>query len=96
MTSRAYDLPTRTDQPPGAPARSRVLVAAPPGATAAGVTAAFGPWALAPLVGWDVAAPTYLGWTWSTIWHPDADHTARQAVREDPAAPPPTRSSPAP
>jgi len=54
------------------------------GATAAAIAAAFGPWALAPLVGWDAAALTYMAWTWGTVWHLDAAHTARQAVGEDP------------
>jgi uncharacterized membrane protein len=61
-----------------------VLVATAAGAGAAGLIWALGPWALAPLVGWDVAALTYLAWTWSTVWHLDAEYTARQAVREDP------------
>jgi len=37
-----------------------------------------------PLVGWDLATLTYLAWTWSTVWPLDAEHTARQTVREDP------------
>jgi len=61
-----------------------VLVAAAAGAVAAGLLGALGPWALVPLVGWDVAALTYLAWTWGAVWHLDAEHTARQAVREDP------------
>src|SRR6266487_4384218 len=84
MTSRVQDLPTQADQRRGASARSRVLVAAAAGAVAAGLLGALGPWALVPLVGWDVAALTYLAWTWGAVWHLDAEHTARQAVREDP------------
>jgi uncharacterized membrane protein len=61
-----------------------VLVAAAAGAGAAALLGALGPWELVPPVGWDVAALTYLAWTWLAVWHLDAEHTARQAVREDP------------
>jgi uncharacterized membrane protein len=84
MTSRAHDLPTQAGQRRGASARFRVLVAAAAGTAAAGLLGAIGPWELVPLVGWDVAALTYLVWTWSTVWHLDAEHTARLAIREDP------------
>jgi uncharacterized membrane protein len=84
MTSGARDLPSRAGRRPGASARSRVLVAAAAGAVVAGLAGSFGPLALAPLAGWDVAALTYLVWTWRTVWHLDAEHTARQALREDP------------
>jgi uncharacterized membrane protein len=50
----------------------------------AGLAGAFGPWELAPLLGWDTAALTYVAWMWSTVWHLDAERTARQAVAEDP------------
>ncbi|GAB3146535.1 DUF1345 domain-containing protein [Micromonospora sonneratiae] len=39
---------------------------------------------LAPLVGWDVAALTYLTWAWAAIWPMDPKSTARLAVREEP------------
>lgn len=42
-------------------------------------------WYLAPLVAWDVAAITYLGWMWTTL-HGLADHeTDDFALREDPS-----------
>lgn len=84
-SSRAQDLSAgRAGGRPGASARARVIVAVVAGAAAAALAAAFGPWALAPLVGWDAAALTYMAWTWGTVWHLDAAHTARQAVAEDP------------
>jgi len=83
--SRARDLPAgAAGRQPGASARSRVLVAAAAGAGAAALVGALGPWELIPLVGWNIAALTYVGWMWSTVWHLDAEQTARQAVREDP------------
>ena len=39
---------------------------------------------LGPLIGWDVAAITYVASTWFTMAHADADETARRAVRVDP------------
>jgi uncharacterized membrane protein len=51
----------------------------------AGIAASFlGPWALAALVGWDVAAIIFLAWVWLTVWPMDADLTGRYAHREDP------------
>ena len=39
---------------------------------------------LGPLVGWDLAAATYVTWTWIMMSDADATETARLAVREDP------------
>ncbi|MDT4994589.1 MAG: hypothetical protein QOH97_4481 [Actinoplanes sp.] len=39
---------------------------------------------LGPLLGWDVAAATYITWTWITMSRADAATTARRAVCEDP------------
>ena len=84
-TSKARDLPAgQTGERRGASARSRFLVAAIAGAVVAGVAGAFGLWELAPLLGWDTAALTYLAWTYATVSHLDSEHTARQAVAEDP------------
>ena len=44
-----------------------------------------GPWALAALVGWDVAAIIFLAWVWLTVWPMDAGTTGRYAHREDPS-----------
>lgn len=56
----------------------------PPGSWWPRWAGAFGPWELAPLVGWDAAALTYLVWTWGAVWHLDAARTASEAVAEDP------------
>jgi uncharacterized membrane protein len=84
MASGVRDLPAQTGRARGASARSRVLVALAVGVTAAVLFGVVGPWALIPLVGWDTAALTYLIWAWGTVWRLDAEHTAHQAVREDP------------
>jgi uncharacterized membrane protein len=84
-TSRAQDL--RAGKAGGRPrvsARARVLVAAVGGAVVAALAGTFGLWELAPLVGWDTAALTYLAWTWGTVWRLDAAHTASEALAEDP------------
>ncbi|WDZ82479.1 DUF1345 domain-containing protein [Micromonospora cathayae] len=39
---------------------------------------------LAPLVGWDAAALTYLVLAWRALWPMDAERTARLAIHEDP------------
>jgi uncharacterized membrane protein len=84
-SSGARDLPAdRSGGRRGASARSRVIAAAVAGAAVAGLVGAFAPWELAPLMGWDAAALVYVAWTWSTVWHLDAAHTAGQAVAEDP------------
>jgi uncharacterized membrane protein len=54
------------------------------GAVAAAVSTLVLRWELAPLVGWDVAAMTFVSWIWSSIWKFDARQTARHAEREDP------------
>jgi uncharacterized membrane protein len=84
-TSRAQDLPAgQAGGRPRVSARARVLVAATAGAVVAALAGAFGPWELAPLVGWDAAVLTYLAWTWGTVWHLDAEQTAAESVAEDP------------
>ncbi|WP_229402053.1 DUF1345 domain-containing protein [Micromonospora okii] len=49
-----------------------------------GLVAAVGPPRLAPLVGWDAAALSWLVLVWRTLWPLDAGGTARLAGREDP------------
>jgi uncharacterized membrane protein len=84
-SSGAQDLPAdRSGGRRGASARSRVVAAAVAGAAVAGLVGVFAPWELAPLTGWDAAALVYVAWTWGSVWHLDAAHTARQAVAEDP------------
>lgn len=54
------------------------------GICAAAVAAVTG-WApLAPLIGWDVAALTYLAWTWHRVGRLDAHATEKHATRVDP------------
>ena len=78
-----------TDEPDNSPARMRdfalgqVVVSAIVGVILAVVAAVFGPVSLAPLVGWDAAALTYLAWTWRTIGHLDAEGTAGHATIDD-------------
>jgi uncharacterized membrane protein len=83
-------LETRQDLPEeplvGRPisARTRVAVSLLSGFTLAVPVAVATSWALYPLVGWDVAGAVLIVWTWRTIWHLDAAHTARLAGVEDP------------
>jgi uncharacterized membrane protein len=48
------------------------------------VVAIVGPWWLIPLSGWDIAALTFVGWMWRSLWSLDAADTAKQARRENP------------
>jgi uncharacterized membrane protein len=74
----------------GAPSRPRdvamthVLMAAVPGVVAAVVIGLVGPVAVAPLVGWDISAATFLVWTWLTVHALDGPATKQHAVRDDP------------
>ncbi|TWH69528.1 putative membrane protein [Micromonospora olivasterospora] len=54
------------------------------GALAGGVSAVVAPLVLAPLIGWDAAALSWLVLVWRTLWPLDARRTARLAVHEDP------------
>jgi len=65
-------------------ARRRLSLAALAGAAAAGLALLVFPLGLTPLVGWDVAALAYMCSVWVSIRRLDAEHTARQAVWEDP------------
>lgn len=42
-------------------------------------------WHLAPLVAWDSAVITYLGWMWLTIYKLEDSETSSFALREDPS-----------
>lgn len=56
------------------------------GIAAAAAAGAAGPWAYAPLAGWDVAALSYTGWLWlSAIAVMTAAQTATHAICEDPS-----------
>jgi uncharacterized membrane protein len=63
----------------------RLIVAFSAGLAAGAAVSFFSPWALAVLIGWDVAAVIFLIWVWLTVWPMDADATSRYASREDPS-----------
>ena len=84
-TSKARDLPAGQAGERGAPRPGPGSWSPPPpGRSSPGVAGAFGLWELTPLLGWDTAALTYLAWPYTTVSHLDSEHTARQAVAEDP------------
>jgi uncharacterized membrane protein len=83
-TGTTPDVPDGAGRAQGAPAATRVSVAALAGVCAGLLVALPGDWQIGMLVGWDVAAGVYLAWTWATIWHRDAAATAQLALREDP------------
>jgi uncharacterized membrane protein len=68
-----------------APASMRVAVLVALGLIAFVLTLLAGGGGLAPVVGWDVGALSYIVWIWLSIWWLDAENTARRAVRDDPA-----------
>jgi uncharacterized membrane protein len=65
------------------PALVRVAIAAVVGVALGVVQLVFGPRSVAPLVGWDGLALTYVCLTWWRIWPLDAEQTARRATRHD-------------
>jgi uncharacterized membrane protein len=68
-------------------ARNQVLVAVAIGVIAGvGVGLGYHP-SVAPLLGFDAGALSYLARTWFTIWPLDAEATSRVAGREDPTRP---------
>jgi uncharacterized membrane protein len=82
MTARQHALAdsivgVRLDQ------RRRLLVAAPLGIGTAVAIAFVGPWQLAVLAGWDVAAIFVVGSVWTFVSVLDAIDTERVATRED-------------
>jgi uncharacterized membrane protein len=87
MTRVARDLPGQQPDLGGMPARTRVAVVFAAGLSAGLLTAFLIRWQLAPLLGWDVAALSYVIWEWTAIWPLGARDTARQALREDPSRP---------
>jgi uncharacterized membrane protein len=68
----------------GVSARRRVTVCAIAGGLVGGAASLVIPAHLAALLGWDVAALTFLGWVWASLWPLDPGQTARHAEREDP------------
>jgi uncharacterized membrane protein len=78
-------LPSRSVSGYDASASTRVAVLVILGLVAFALTLLAGGGGLAPLVGWDVGALSYIVWMWVSIWWLDAEETARRAVRDDPA-----------
>jgi uncharacterized membrane protein len=66
-------------------AMTHVIVAAVPGIVVGLVISLLGPVAVAPLIGWDVAAATFLASTWVTLRGLDGTATKQHAVRDDPS-----------
>ncbi len=66
-------------------ARTRVAIAAAAGILASGVAAFFVPWEVAPILGWDVVAASFLGWFWFAVHGSDSLATARRAKADDPS-----------
>jgi uncharacterized membrane protein len=62
---------------------THVTVSALPGIVVGVLVGLLGPVAVAPLIGWDVAAAVFLAWTWFTLHGLDAPATKRHAVRDD-------------
>lgn len=69
------------------PALHRIGVGAVVGLLAAAAEMIIGPKDVAPLVGWDVLALTYLCLTWRRAWPLDGEQTAQRATRRDPTRP---------
>ncbi len=65
----------------------RIGMGAAAGLLAAVIEALFGPEDVAPLVGWDVLALTYLWLTWWRALPLDGEQTAQRATRRDPTRP---------
>lgn len=84
MLREADDSRDRGSRVHGVSARRRVVTSAAVGACGAALAAFFLPWALAPLVGWDIAAVTLVNWVWLSIWKLDGEQTGNHAEREDP------------
>jgi uncharacterized membrane protein len=68
----------------GVSARRRVIISGALGILVGAGSGFVIPWALAPMVGWDVAALVYVISVWAVIWRLDASGTGSHAEREDP------------
>ncbi|HEX3334320.1 MAG TPA: DUF1345 domain-containing protein [Acidimicrobiales bacterium] len=69
----------------GVPATTRILLSAAPGLVVGIVMAFFTFGQAAALIGWDVAALTFLVGMWLTVWSLDPEATRRRATRLDPS-----------
>jgi uncharacterized membrane protein len=70
---------------PGGTARLKLLVALAAGVLAGVGTAFWGAGRTAPLIGWDVLAVVFAGWTWRVVWSLDAATTQAHAQEENPS-----------
>jgi uncharacterized membrane protein len=64
-------------------ARRRAVIVALAGGVAGIVAAFFAPWQLATLLGWDVAAASFVIWVWTSAGLFDPEETRNFAMRED-------------
>jgi uncharacterized membrane protein len=78
---------TRSHPGRGVSAGMRIAVSALVGAAAGLVAILLGSALIAPAVGWDAGAVTFLVWTWLIIGPMSAHDTAAHATREDPSRP---------
>ena len=62
---------------------TRLIAVAALGAVAGGLVAAFGPWQLSVLAGWDISAAVFIAWVWLSVGRFTPDETGRFATRED-------------
>jgi uncharacterized membrane protein len=61
----------------------RLITVAVLGALVGGLLAAFGPWQLSVLAGWDVAAAVFIAWVWLSVGRFTPEQTGSFARRED-------------
>jgi uncharacterized membrane protein len=62
---------------------ARLMTVVVLGALAGGVLAAFGPWQLSVLAGWDVSAAVFIAWVWLSVGRFTPEQTGSFATRED-------------
>lgn len=65
-------------------ARTKLLVSAGVGLVGAAIAVGLGSGWASLLIGWDLVALTFGGWTWASTWSLDADATATHANRDNP------------
>src|SRR5258705_12066692 len=65
-----------------ATALARIGLCAGIGLVAGVLAAVFAPWQLAPLIGWDGLAVSFIALIWRAIWPLDAEQTSDPANRE--------------
>ena len=63
--------------------RTRLIAVVVAGVAAGAVAAAFSAWQLAVLVGWGVAATTFVAWVWTSVARFTPDQTREFSTRED-------------